>query len=224
MVRGLRAVVDEGMMIEWSIAAGRIRDEHKPAARIRLQNISSENGALAERSVEAIPLFVFVTDLEQLRPPRISEDSIGIIVVGEVVIRLVAQSCSIGGGNFRQAAQSFPAAHQIRIRVGLTAKYVVYDRGIQVEASELRGEKSRTYNSGSRADQVRTHVRRERVRIPSLRIQFGGNDRSEIRNFFGDARVEGSARVQMIMSGEVNKLSGVHGSQKADALEYLRFD
>src|SRR5439155_539325 len=120
--------------------------------------------------------------------------------------------------------QSFPAAHQIRIRVSLTAKYVVYDRGIQVEASELRGEESRTYNSGSRADQVRTHVRRECVRIPSLRIQFGGNDRSEIRNFLRDARVEGPARVQMIMSGEVNKLSGVHGSQKADALEYLRFD
>src|SRR3989442_14275080 len=104
-------------MIKWAIAAGGIRDEHETAARIRFQNISAEDGALAEWSIEAIPLFVLVTHLKQLRPARISQDSIRIIVVSGVVVSFVAENGGIGGGDFRKTTQRFPTGHRIRVRV-----------------------------------------------------------------------------------------------------------
>src|SRR5262249_55521365 len=117
VVARLRAVVNKGVMIEWSIAACRVRYEHKTAARICLQNIPGQDRTLTERTLEAISFLVLICDLKQLPPAWISQNAIGIVVVSGIVRNFVPERRCIGRGDFRQPMQSLPPAYEVDIRV-----------------------------------------------------------------------------------------------------------
>src|SRR5262249_34655869 len=137
---------------------------YKARSRIGLDHISCQQKILSD-DIGAVALFVLIGNLEDLRPPLIVQDAVGIVVKRAEIVGLVPKIPAASRRNFSHSLQSLPAPVEVALisAVAGAAEHVEYDCRIQIESRVCDRKKSGPDRAYAILSQIHADISRKRI-------------------------------------------------------------
>ena len=188
------------------VPAVAVVDVDDAGAGVLRQDVAGQDAAEAEL-VAAVALLVGVAGREHLRPARVLQQLVGVVVEGLVVGGALAHRGALALVDLGQLGEQPPALGQHLVGAG----HVAAERGedsarIEIEAGGPRRQEAGAERSGARLGQVGADVGGEGVALATLRSQLVADDRAERGDLAGHRRVQRAAGLGVVLAVEVDEL------------------